>query len=234
LSDLSQTVFVGTREQAARAAATALADGLSIESVGEALSLAANRLLLFDPGRSESQANAEKPTGSVHGASVGVHACDSANAWRNIASVSNARNQFASMIVGAYHTAGQRSHVDSTELPYVSEASEIGNDPGELLTLLDEAVRSKNQLRASALAYRYLQSGQSSSGALQTLLQFAVSEEGALHAEKFYRTVCEEYARTRASQAWRHIVALARVSASEYGFPAAGQDEARELVAKLG
>ena len=33
-----------------------------------------------------------KPRGSVHGDSVGVHASDAANAWRNIARVSNPRN----------------------------------------------------------------------------------------------------------------------------------------------
>ena len=50
---------------------------------------------------------AGKPPGSVHGDSVGVHACDAANAWRNIARVSDPRNAVACLIVGAYHTAGQ-------------------------------------------------------------------------------------------------------------------------------
>ena len=42
--------------------------------------------------------------GSVHGNSVGVHASDAANAWRNIARVTNARNTFASLIVAAFQT----------------------------------------------------------------------------------------------------------------------------------
>lgn len=62
------------------------------------------------------------------------------------------------------------------------------------------------------------------------LLKFAVSEDGALHAEKYYRTTTEEFAKTRASLRWRQLVALARVSASEYGTPAPGYREACELL----
>ena len=230
LNELSQVVFTGSRDQAARAVATALADGMSVESVGEALSLAANHLLLFDPGRNEQQANSEKPKGSVHGASVGVHACDSANAWRNIARVSDARNQFASLIVGAYHTAGQSGSVGSTELSYAATAEALRIPNENLLRHLDEAIRSHDQLTASALAYRYSKSNLDPALAFQSLLQFAVSEEGALHAEKFYRTVLEEFETTRPAFRWRHVVALARVSASEYGFPAAGLSEAKQLL----
>ena len=60
---------------------------------------------------------AAKPVGSVHGASVGVHASDAANAWRNIARVSNRRNALASLIVGAYHTAGQAGGLNPQPYP---------------------------------------------------------------------------------------------------------------------
>ena len=49
--------------------------------------------------------------------------------------------------------------------------------------------------------------------------RYAISEDGALHAEKFYRTESEEFASTRAAFRWRHLVALARVTASEFGAP---------------
>ncbi len=104
---LAGVVYGGNRARAAEAAAAALAEGFSPEAVGEAISLAANRLVLGDPGRKKQQAVPGKPAGSIHGASVGVHASDAANAWRNIARVSNARNTVASLIVGAFHTAGQ-------------------------------------------------------------------------------------------------------------------------------
>jgi hypothetical protein len=62
------------------------------------------------------------------------------------------------------------------------------------------------------------------------MLRFATSEDGALHAEKYYRTVTEEFALTRPAFRWRQLVALARVTASEYGFPAPGYAEACRLL----
>jgi len=62
------------------------------------------------------------------------------------------------------------------------------------------------------------------------LLKFAISEDGSLHAEKYYRTVSEEFTNTRATFRWRQLVALARVTASEYGRPAPGYAESRALL----
>jgi hypothetical protein len=64
----------------------------------------------------------------------------------------------------------------------------------------------------------------------ELLLRFAVSEDGALHAEKYYQTCRDEFYRTRPAFRWRHLTALARVTASEFGRPAPGQAEARELL----
>ena len=49
------------------------------------------------------------------------------------------------------------------------------------------------------------------------LLTNSVAADGALHAEKYYRTVTEELARSRPCFRWRQLAALARVTASEYG-----------------
>jgi hypothetical protein len=62
------------------------------------------------------------------------------------------------------------------------------------------------------------------------LLRYATSEDGALHAEKFYRTVTEEFASTRPAFRWRQLAALARVTASEFGKPAPGYAQAKELL----
>jgi len=62
------------------------------------------------------------------------------------------------------------------------------------------------------------------------LLRYAISEDGALHAEKYYRTATEEFATMRAAFRWRQLAALARVTASEYGHPAPGYEEARRLL----
>jgi hypothetical protein len=108
LEQMSQTIFKSSPEQAAEAVAAALAEGISPADIGEAISLAANQLILRDMGRPPREEVAGKPIGSVHGDSIGVHASDSANAWRNMALVSNARNCFASLILGAYQVALDR------------------------------------------------------------------------------------------------------------------------------
>jgi hypothetical protein len=64
------------------------------------------------------------------------------------------------------------------------------------------------------------------------LLRYGVSEDGSLHAEKYFQTVWDDFHSTRPAFRWRHLTGLARVTASEFGRPAAGQAEARELVGK--
>jgi hypothetical protein len=228
---LSQTIYASSRSQAAEAVAAALAEGMSPEDIGEAMSLAANRLVLCDPGRRKDQASPGKPEGSIHGASVGVHASDSANAWRNIARVSNTRNLFASLIVGAYHTAGQTGGQTKEPQPSAEQLEKIkSKDAAVLLSDAEAAIKEKDQTRAAALIHAYGAQGHPSRAAFDLLLKFAISEDGALHAEKYYRTVTEEFAATRQAFRWRQLVALARVTASEYGFPAAGYSEACGLL----
>jgi hypothetical protein len=228
---LAQTVYGGSSPQAADAVAAALAEGLSPEDVGEAISLAANRLVLCDPGRGKADVEPGKPEGSVHGSSVGVHASDAANAWRNIARVSDARNTVASLIVGAYHTAGQSGGQGKQHHPLPEQLDRIkAKDADALLKEAEGAIKEKDQARAAALVARYGELGHAPRAVFDLLLRYGVSEDGALHAEKYYRTVTEEFASTRPSFRWRQLVALARVTASEYGFPAAGYAEACRLL----
>ena len=85
---------------------------------------------------------------------------------------------------------------------------------------------------------RYSQVKTDSRPVFDLLLKYAISEDGRLHAEKFYRTVTEEFASTRPVFRWRQLVALARVTASAYGLTrqdqqggrAPGYLEARELL----
>jgi muconolactone delta-isomerase len=93
VEQMSRTIFEGTPERAAEAVAAALAEGMVPEAIGEAITLAANQLVLRDNGRPQNQSAPNRPAGSVHGDSIGVHGCDSANAWRNMARVSNDRNR---------------------------------------------------------------------------------------------------------------------------------------------
>jgi hypothetical protein len=230
IDELALTVYASDREKAADAVAAALADGVAPETVGEAISLAANQLVLHDPGRRKDEGSG-KPRGTVHGASVGVHASDAANAWRNIARVSDRRNALASLIVGAYHTAGQSSGQNAQPYPFAEQRERVRDvAPDALLPEVESAIKANDQGRACALMARYGELDRPTRPAFDLLLRYAISEDGALHAEKYYRTVSEEFASTRPAYRWRHLAALARVTASEHGFPAPGVADARRIL----
>ncbi len=232
VSDLSMVIFTSTPEQAANAAAAALAEGMAPDAVGEAISLAANQLILRDHGRTPEMEVTGKPIGSVHGDSIGVHACDSANAWRQMARVARPRNSFACLILGAYQAALDRTDRGGDfqnwkPLPLDYHVRNVkSTTPEALLGELDDAVRGNLQGRASAITQVYGSQGHDPRGVFDLLRKYAISEDGALHAEKYYRTVTEEFAGARPAFRWRQLCALARVTASEYGRPAAGVAEA--------
>ena len=236
VEQLSQTIFKSNPPQAGAAAAAALSEGFASSAVGEAISLAANQLVLRDAGRTVRDEVPGKVLGSVHGDSIGVHACDSANAWRNMARVSNARNCFASLILGAYQVALDRSarggdFLNWQPLPLPRHVEQIKETEAKgLLREIDGAVRGNLQAMASALVHRYGELGHAARPVFDLLLRYAISEDGALHAEKFYRTATEEFSAARPAFRWRYLVALARVTASEFGRPAAGVAEARSLL----
>src|SRR5439155_514633 len=191
--------------------------------------------VLRDNGRPQKYSQPNKPAGSCHGDSIGVHGSDSANAWRNIARVSNTRNAFASLILGAYQVARDRAWDTSIlkQEPYPrADAREKvkATDPKGLLREAEAAIKDKDQARASAAVHRYGELGFPERPVLDLLLRYAISEDGALHAEKYYRTASEEFARTRAPFRWRQLVALARVTASAYGYPDPGYQEACGLL----
>jgi hypothetical protein len=233
---LALTIYNATPAQAAEAAAAALAEGIAPAAVGEAISLAANRLVLCDAGR--SQGFPEVPVGSVHGNSVGVHASDAANAWRNIARVTNPRNTFASLIVAAFQTTirpeiskKNATRLNAKPLPLPAHLEKLtAKDAAVLLHDAEAAIKAKDQAGAAALVHRYGELKLPERPVFDLMLKYAVSEDGALHAEKFYRTVCEEFATTRPAFRWRQLVALARVTASEYGHPSPGYTEATRLL----
>jgi hypothetical protein len=204
---MSRTIVEASRPQAADAAAAALAEGIAPQDVAEAIALAANELLLRDKNS------------RTHGDSTGVHASDSANAWRNIASVSNHRNTVASLVVGAFHTAGQNSKLYAQPYPHAEHLEKVASqNPAELLKQAEGAIRENNQSLACAAVHRYGELGHDARGVFDLLLKYAISEDGRLHAEKYYRTVQEEYAQMRPAFKWRQLTALARVTASQYGY----------------
>jgi len=228
IEQLGQTIFASDRPAAARAVAAALAEGIHPEDVGAALPLAATKLLLNDPGLKIEQPG--KPIGSVHGASVGVHASDAANAWRSISRTGGALNAFESLIAGAFHTAGQSQNVGELANDHDAPACELSK-PDELLTEVGGRIRERDQKGACQAARRYTALGHSSDDLFAALLPFAISEDGALHAEKYFRTAQDEHHRARPAHQAQYLIALTRVMASHYGFPAPGIEEARKLLA---
>jgi hypothetical protein len=232
----ADTVFRATPTQAADAVGAALAEGIAPAAIGEALALASNQLVLRDEGRPPQWSQPNKPAGSCHGDSVGVHSCDSTHAWRTIARAGGRRTTVTSLVLAGYQLArdrGARSEfLTWAPYPRPEHAESVRGVPADaLLRELDGAVREKNQARAAALAHRIGETNPSASRDVFALLRgYAVSEDGALHAEKYYRTVTEEFAATRPAFRWRQLVALARVTASACGYPAPGLQQARELL----
>jgi hypothetical protein len=166
----------------------------------------------------------------VHGASTGVHASDAANAWRHIARVGCAQHAFATLIAGAYHTAGQSRYVGALPFDHDAEPCTLA-DPAALLAEIEGRIRERDQKGACQAARRYCALGHASEKLFALLLDFAVSQDGALHAEKYFRTAQDEHARARPRHRELYLVALTRVMASHFGFPAPGCEEARELLA---
>jgi len=221
VDELSTVIWKSSREDAGEAVAKALASGYSPDSVCEAISLAATQLLLNDRGRDD---------GAVHGASVGVHASDAANAWRHVARVGDHKHLMATLVAAAYHTAGQSSRVGKSPFHETKAVDVETTDATRLLAGVGAAVEANDQAKAAAYAERYGKLGHAARPMFDLLLETATSADGALHAEKYYNTVLEEYQATRSAFRWRHVVALARVSASESGTPAPGLQQARKLL----
>ena len=229
VEELSRVVYSGSREDAAEAVAAALAEGISPEVVGEAISLASNQYVL--------RQGADK--WRTHGDSAGVHSSDATNAWRCMARVAEPRHAISGLIVAAYHAGVQSPPFETPEYPTEEHLALIKiQDAKKLLAEAEDAIRNNDQGRASAAVQIYGEQGSDVEPVLKLMLKYAVSEDGRLHGEKYYHTVREEYRTTREAFRWRHITGLARVTASAYGynrddkhgFRAAGYEEACKLL----
>jgi hypothetical protein len=87
-----------------------------------------------------------------------------------------------------------------------------------LLAEAEDAIRHNDQARAAAAIAIYTEQGYAVRPVFDLMLRYSISEDGRLHAEKYYHTVTEEYATTRQAFRPRQLVALSRVIASGYGF----------------
>ena len=133
-----------------------------------------------------------------------MHASDAANAWRNIGRVSDRRNTYASLIVGAYHTAGQSGGLNPQPYPFAEHDEKVRDiKPDDLLPEAEAAIKASDQARASPWSTAIGLLDRPARPVFDMLLRYAISEDGALHAEKYYRTVTEEFAATRPAFRWR-------------------------------
>lgn len=236
VSKFADTIFRSTATQAGEAVAAAISEGIEAEAISQAIGVAANQLITRDAGRPKSE-GPNKPAGSIHGDSIGVHACDSAHAWRHLARAGDRRTQVTSLILAGYQVARDRVDRGGDFLkwePYPREEHQEkvkGVAADSLFKELDGAIREKNQSHAAALTDRIVKEKPDSTKELIALFRgFATSEDGALHAEKFFITATEEFAAARPIHRAGQMVALSRVTASEYGHPAPGFKEACELM----
>src|SRR5205807_7759949 len=118
---------------------------------------------------------------------------------------------------------GQSGGLNRDPYPTAAHLEKVtARDAKALLKQAGEAIRGKDEAAATAAIHRYGELKHDSEAVFAMLVRFATSEDGSLHAEKYFRTVREEFKRTRAAFRWRQLVALARVTASEYGRTAPG------------
>lgn len=231
---LCEAIYSGPSEQAAEAVADALAEGIDPEVVGEAISLASNLFVL--------RQSPEKPR--THGNSVGVHTSDATNAWRNMARIANSQHAISGLIVAGYYAFCEGEYTSPEHYrspPYPTDEHraliKVWDAKG-LLAEAEDAIRNNDQGRAAAAIQIYGDRGHAVEPVFKLMLKYAVSEDGRLHAEKYYHTVRQEYRTIRPAFRWRQVVGLARVTASAYGydrednhgFRAAGYEEACRLL----
>lgn len=236
VQNFSDTLFTSTPEQAAEAAAAALKEGICPPRIFEAISLTANQLLLRDKGRTGNQVQPGKPEGSVHGDSIGVHASDSAHAWRGIAVKGNTLHSNTAVLLAAHQVAKDRlerggDFQNWKPRPWAEDLEPVkAESKDQLLNDLKSAIEGQDQSRACAIVARYGQLNQPEREMFDLLKGYAITQDGALHAEKYFHTTRADFAMSGPETRWRHVVALARVTASEYGKDAPGMAQARELL----
>ncbi len=228
VESMANTIYEQNETQASEAVAAALADGIAPDVIGEAIALAANQLVL--------RQGADR--WRTHGDSAGVHASDAANAWRNMIRVADHHNIVAGLIVSAFHTARYEPFPHES-YPHNTHREKVRTtEATELLGIAEESIRANDQVTAAAAIQIYGEEDHAEQPAFDLMRTYAISEDGRLHAEKYYRTVVEEYAATRPAFRWRQLVALARVTASAYsydrednkGYRAAGYEDACRLL----
>jgi hypothetical protein len=185
-----------------------MSEGISSKAICQSISIACNHLTLRQGGNPLR----------THGASAGVHGSDAANAWRHMISQANDLNQKVGLLVSAWHT-GRYDEWNTDAYPLAEHHDEVKSETQDgLLGLAEEAIKGNDQGIASVAIDRYVKLGYNVEPVFALLRKYAISEDGRLHSEKFYRTVREEFNFARPAFRANQLVALARVTASAYAY----------------
>ncbi len=208
LLQFSETLYKSSKADASETVAQALAEGIAPKSICQAIAMTCNQLTLRQGGNPYR----------THGATKGVHGSDAANAWRHMIGHANDWNKKVGLLVSAWHTGhydAWRGEAYPLEEHFEKVTSEKAKD---LLGICEEAIRGNEQGTAAAAIQRYGELGFETKPVFDLMLKYAISEDGRLHSEKFYQTVREEFNFARPAFRWNQLVALARVTASAYGY----------------
>lgn len=208
MKQFAETIYDSSKFDASRAVAEAMSEGISSKAICQSISIACNHLTLRQGGNPLR----------THGASAGVHGSDAANAWRHMISQANDLNQKVGLLVSAWHT-GRYDEWNTDAYPLAEHHDEVKSETQDgLLGLAEEAIKGNDQGIASVAIDRYVKLGYNVEPVFALLRKYAISEDGRLHSEKFYRTVREEFNFARPAFRANQLVALARVTASAYAY----------------
>jgi hypothetical protein len=222
----ARDVFTASCDDAATLIADALSQKVGPQQIGEALALAATRLVLHERGRTRSD-EPSKPVGSMHGAGTGIHAADSVDAWQSIAAGGDSAHVAASLITTAYYVGGRARSVAGEPLATKEAELEHAEAAAQALT---RSIEAGDQAASVAAARRLLAHEPTGERAHAVLLGYSCRQDGALHAEKFFRTQQAAFATARFEHRAEHLAALARVVASQQCMQADGVAEAEALL----
>lgn len=225
IESLAKQLTQASRKDGAGLVAEALKAGVAPEAIGEALSLASTHLMLRQEASTRSATGRRR--GSVHGAGVGVHSSDTAAAWRAMARFGSVNQRQLALVAGGYHVAGQKDRVASEWFDFWGKRFDsLEGQP--LLSMLKHALNASDQENAAAAARCYVRRKHPLADILTVLRDASVRAEGALHAEKYYRTQVEAIEGDRPAFRELHMAALARVCASQSYADSPGHGEAVE------
>lgn len=227
IESLAQELTNSDRKAAASRVAEALRDGIAPDAIGEALSLASTFIMLRQNPAEKSSRGKRK--GSVHGAGPGVHSSDTAAAWRAMARFGSTRQTQLALVAGAYHVAGQSDWIAPEWFEFWNRKFE-SLEADALLGMLRECLADQDQAGAAAAARCYGRRKHPLDDIFAVLRDASVRADGALHAEKYYRTQVEAINGDRPAFRELHLAALARVCASQAYADAPGRGQALELL----